>query len=152
MVAQLTVYPIDTLKFRLQCSNLDHPLNAILTAKEMLKDGGVKIFYRGIGVGLAGMFPYAALDLGTFSLSKIISEKYGNKDDQLLPTYLTLSLGAFSGSFAATIVYPVNLLRTRLQSQELMPIHLDTRGSMMFSLKQLLVKVILGYGKDWSRT
>ena len=56
MVAQLTVYPIDTLKFRLQCSNLDHPLNAILTAKEMLKDGGVKIFYRGIGVGLAGMF------------------------------------------------------------------------------------------------
>ena len=44
VVAQLTVYPIDTLKFRLQCSNLDHPLNAILTAKEMLKDGGVKIF------------------------------------------------------------------------------------------------------------
>lgn len=118
VVAQLTVYPIDTLKFRLQCSNLDHPLNAILTAKEMLKDGGVKIFYRGIGVGLAGMFPYAALDLGTFStIKKLLVKKYGNKDDQLLPTYLTLSLGAFSGSFAATIVYPVNLLRTRLQSQ-----------------------------------
>ena len=35
-----------------------------------VEDGGVKIFYRGIGVGLAGMFPYAALDLGTFSTIK----------------------------------------------------------------------------------
>ena len=113
----------------------------------MLKDGGVKIFYRGIGVGLAGMFPYAALDLGTFStIKKLLVKKYGNKDDQLLPTYLTLSLGAFSGSFAATIVYPVNLLRTRLQSQELMPIHLDTRGSMMFSLKQVARE---GYSGLW---
>lgn len=118
VVAQLTVYPIDTLKFRLQCSNLDHPLNAVSTAKEMLRDGGVRIFYRGIGVGLAGMFPYAALDLGTFSsVKKLLVKKFGNVEDQLLPTYMTLSLGAFSGSFAATIVYPVNLLRTRLQSQ-----------------------------------
>ena len=52
-----------------------------------------------------------------FHYQKLLVKKYGNKDDQLLPTYLTLSLGAFSGSFAATIVYPVNLLRTRLQSQ-----------------------------------
>ena len=90
--------------------------------------------------------------LEPFPLSKIISEKYGNKDDQLLPTYLTLSLGAFSGSFAATIVYPVNLLRTRLQSQGTYAHPFRYEGSMMFSLKRLLVKVILGYGKDWSRT
>ncbi|KAL6450642.1 SAL1 Calcium-binding mitochondrial carrier SAL1 [Candida maltosa Xu316] len=118
VIAQLTVYPVDTLKFRLQCSNLDHPLNAVSTAKEMLKDGGVRIFYRGIGVGLAGMFPYAALDLGTFStIKRLLVKKFGNVQDQSLPTYMTLSLGAFSGSFAATIVYPINLLRTRLQSQ-----------------------------------
>lgn len=64
------------------------------------------------------MFPYAALDLGTFSsVKKLLVKKFGDAKDQLLPTYMTLSLGAFSGSFAATIVYPVNLLRTRLQSQ-----------------------------------
>lgn len=125
--AQFTVYPIDTLKFRLQCSNLDSNLkgNALLfhTAKTMYKDGGLRMFYRGIFVGVSGIFPYAALDLGTFTsiknwLVKRESLKYGVKEEDIkLPNYMVLSLGAFSGSFGATVVYPINLLRTRLQAQ-----------------------------------
>ena len=30
---------------------------------------------------------------------------------------MVLSLGALSGTFGATVVYPINLLRTRLQAQ-----------------------------------
>ncbi|RLV89200.1 Calcium-binding mitochondrial carrier SAL1 [Spathaspora sp. JA1] len=127
VIAQFTVYPIDTLKFRLQCSNLDSPLkgNALLmqTAKDMFQDGGFRIFYRGIIVGTSGIFPYAALDLGTFStiknwLVKRQSKKTGiRQEDVKLPNYMILTLGALSGSFGATVVYPINLLRTRLQAQ-----------------------------------
>ncbi|ODV64954.1 mitochondrial carrier [Hyphopichia burtonii NRRL Y-1933] len=125
--AQFTVYPIDTLKFRLQCSNIDSSIrgNALLikTAKDMFKEGGLRIFYRGIFVGTSGIFPYAALDLGTFStikkwLVKRESKKYSIPEDHVkLPNYMVLSLGALSGTFGASVVYPINLLRTRLQAQ-----------------------------------
>lgn len=127
VAAQFTVYPIDTLKFRVQCSNLESLLKGnqllILQAKQMYKEGGLRIFYRGIFVGLSGMFPYAALDLGTFSTIKTLLVKREAKklgvpeDDVRLPNYMVLSLGAISGTFGATVVYPINLLRTRLQAQ-----------------------------------
>ncbi|CUM51459.1 uncharacterized protein AC631_04966 [Debaryomyces fabryi] len=124
---QFTVYPIDTLKFRLQCSDLESSVrgNALLfqTAKDLFKEGGIRIFYRGIFVGVSGIFPYAALDLGTFTTIKnwlVIreSKKKGIKEEDVkLPNYMVLSLGALSGTFGATMVYPINLLRTRLQAQ-----------------------------------
>lgn len=124
---QFTVYPIDTLKFRLQCSDLESSVrgNALLfqTAKDLFKEGGIRIFYRGIFVGVSGIFPYAALDLGTFTTIKnwlVIreSKKKGIKEEDVkLPNYMVLSLGALSGTFGATVVYPINLLRTRLQAQ-----------------------------------
>lgn len=124
---QLTVYPIDTLKFRLQCSNISSDVRGnellIKLAKDLYKEGGVRQFYRGIFAGLGGMFPYAALDLGTFTSLKYWfvareSKKSGiREEDVKLPNYIVLSLGAFSGSFGATAVYPVNLIRTRLQAQ-----------------------------------
>lgn len=125
--AQFTVYPIDTLKFRLQCSNLDSLVkgNELLyqTAINMYKEGGLRMFYRGIFVGTSGIFPYAALDLGTFSTIKNLLVKRQAKklnipeNDVKLPNYMVLSLGALSGTFGATVVYPINLLRTRLQAQ-----------------------------------
>jgi len=125
--AQFAVYPIDTLKFRLQCSNLDSSMkgNELLfqTAKLMFQEGGLRMFYRGILVGVSGIFPYAALDLGTFTtikkhLIRRQSKILGIPEDEVkLPNYMVLSLGAISGTFGATVVYPVNLLRTRLQAQ-----------------------------------
>jgi solute carrier family 25 phosphate transporter 23/24/25/41 len=128
MIAQFAVYPIDTLKFRVQCSNLDsHARGERLlfnTAKELYREGGMRIFYRGIFVGVAGIFPYAALDLGTFTTIKkwlvareMKKHNIKSEEDVKLPNYMVLSLGAFSGSFGATVVYPINLLRTRLQAQ-----------------------------------
>lgn len=127
VVSQFAVYPIDTLKFRLQCSNLDSLVKGnellIKTAKSMFQEGGLRIFYRGIFVGTSGIFPYAALDLGTFSTIKNRLVKRQAKlenipeDDVKLPSYVVLSLGALSGTFGATVVYPINLLRTRLQAQ-----------------------------------
>lgn len=125
--AQFTVYPIDTLKFRLQCSNIDSSLRGSQLlkqhAKNIYQEGGMKMFYRGIFVGVSGIFPYAALDLGTFSTIKNLLVKRQAKklkiaeEDVKLPNYMVLTLGAISGTFGATMVYPINLLRTRLQAQ-----------------------------------
>ncbi|ODV58453.1 Ca(2+)-binding ATP:ADP antiporter SAL1 [Ascoidea rubescens DSM 1968] len=127
VVSQFAVYPIDTLKYRVQCAKLDTELKGFqlltATAKEMYSQGGLKLFYRGVIVGVAGIFPYAAIDLGTFSsLKKYMILREAIKlnipeEDVKLSNLIVLPMGAFSGTVGATFVYPVNLLRTRLQAQ-----------------------------------
>ncbi|GMM48165.1 Ca(2+)-binding ATP:ADP antiporter [Pichia kluyveri] len=127
VLAQTTVYPIDTLKYRLQCASLDSKIKGtkllFRTASDLYKEGGIRVFYRGLIVGLSGMFPYAALDLGTFTTVKKwyiktqAAQLNCSVDDVQLPNYIVLSIGASSGTFGATMVYPINLLRTRLQAQ-----------------------------------
>jgi solute carrier family 25 (mitochondrial phosphate transporter), member 23/24/25/41 len=89
----------------------------------MAAEGGVRTAYRGVTMGLVGMFPYSAIDMGTFELLKTSYRKYrGRKlgvdpDKVQVPGLLTGVIGATSGAFGASIVYPLNVLRTRLQTQ-----------------------------------
>lgn len=129
MISQAVVYPLDTLKFRMQCETVaggEHGNRLIFsTAKKMWARNGVAAFYRGLPMGLVGMFPYAAIDLGTFEFLKrrLVarhkrSHPSSTKDEDALPGNFALALmGGFSGAIGASAVYPLNLLRTRLQSQ-----------------------------------
>lgn len=127
MIAQFCVYPLDTLKFRLQCETVEGGLkgNALLlqTARKMMATGGVRAAYRGITMGLIGMFPYSAIDMGTFELLKTTFRRYKAKaykihEEDAGPGNLMMgAMGATSGAFGATVVYPLNVLRTRLQTQ-----------------------------------
>ncbi|KAK5687446.1 hypothetical protein LTS10_001584 [Elasticomyces elasticus] len=128
MAAQAVVYPLDTLKFRMQCETVpggEHGNKLLLhTAQKMWARNGIVSFYRGLPMGLVGMFPYAAIDLFTFETLKrkmvVRNMKLYNlkHEEDALPGNFTLALmGGFSGAIGASIVYPINLLRTRLQSQ-----------------------------------
>ncbi|KAL2068881.1 hypothetical protein VTL71DRAFT_15219 [Oculimacula yallundae] len=127
LVSQLFVYPLDTLKFRMQCETVSGGLHGnaliIATARKMIKQGAIKSSYRGLTMGLLGMFPYSAIDLGTFEYLKgRLAERNArilgcHEEDALPGSFATGVIGAFSGAFGASIVYPVNLLRTRLQAQ-----------------------------------
>lgn len=127
MISQAFVYPLDTLKFRMQCELVEGGLHGnkliIATAKKMWAKNGITSFYRGLGMGLAGIAPYAALDLGTFEyLKRILVTRRAkidscHEEDVQLGNVETGMIGAFSGAFGASVVYPMNLLRTRLQAQ-----------------------------------
>ncbi|CAA22679.2 Carrier protein [Schizosaccharomyces pombe] len=126
-VAQMFIYPVDTLKFRIQCSDLSrgqHGKSIILSnAKELYKSVGIRGYYRGVLVGILGMFPYSATDLGTFEGLKrtwigiLASRDNVDPQDVKLPNGLVMAFGALSGSTGATIVFPLNVIRTRLQTQ-----------------------------------
>ncbi|RFU31382.1 hypothetical protein B7463_g4949, partial [Scytalidium lignicola] len=127
LVSQLVVYPVDTLKFRMQCETVSGGLHGnaliIATAKKLYAQGGMRPFYRGLTMGLVGVFPYSAIDLGTFEfLKKQITKRNArimgcHEDDALPRSFATGCIGAMSGAFGASVVYPINLLRTRLQAQ-----------------------------------
>lgn len=127
MASQFAVYPLDTLKFRMQCETVSGGLHGnkliIATAQKMWTKNGIKPFYKGVTAGLLGIFPYSAIDLGTFDYLKKRITKYnietrGLHEDDAPPTgAITAAIGGFSGALGASIVYPINVLRTRLQSQ-----------------------------------
>ena len=127
VVSQCVVYPLDTLKFRMQCSTVQggpHGNTLIAqTAKEMWKQGKLMPYYRGLWMGLAGMFPYSAIDLFIFEngkrlvLAKKAKVQNCHEEDVDMGNFMTGIIGATSGGISATAVYPINLLRTRLQAQ-----------------------------------
>ncbi|KAH7414124.1 calcium dependent mitochondrial carrier protein-like protein [Phaeosphaeria sp. MPI-PUGE-AT-0046c] len=127
IVSQFAVYPIDTLKFRMQCETVSGGLHGnqliIATAKKMWSQGKVSAYYRGLPMGIFGIFPYAALDLGTFeylkrNIARRNAKRLGCHEQDAQPgSLMTAAIGGFSGAFGASAVYPLNVLRTRLQSQ-----------------------------------
>ncbi|KAL6706796.1 hypothetical protein ACN47E_005132 [Coniothyrium glycines] len=127
MVSQFAVYPVDTLKFRMQCETVSGGLRGnrliVATMKKMWQSGGFASYYRGLPMGIIGIFPYAALDLGTFeylkrAVARRNAKRLGCHEQDAEPGgFMTAAIGGFSGAFGASAVYPLNVLRTRLQSQ-----------------------------------
>lgn len=127
IISQFSVYPLDTLKFRMQCETRQGGLsgNALIrqTAYKMYEEGLVRTAYRGLTMGLVGMFPYSAIEIGTVELlrttfKKYKSRYYGMHEEDATPgNVVTGLIGAAGGSIGATAVYPLNVLRTRLQTQ-----------------------------------
>lgn len=112
---------------RMQCETVEGGLkgNQLIaaTARKMWQTNGIFTFFRGLPLGLIGMFPYAAIDLSTFEYlkSRLLARKARtnrcHEDDVPLSNFTTGAIGAFSGALSASVVYPLNVLRTRMQAQ-----------------------------------
>ncbi|KIY49290.1 mitochondrial carrier [Fistulina hepatica ATCC 64428] len=112
--AQLSIYPIETLKTQMMSSAGGQKRTLFQAAKYVWSLGGVRAYYRGLTIGLVGVFPYAAIDMSTFEALKLA---YVRSTGQAEPGVLALlSFGSISGSVGATSVFPLNLVRTRLQA------------------------------------
>src|ERR1700712_1318760 len=111
----------------MQCETVEGGLhgNRLIaqTAQKMWIQGGLRPYYRGLGMGLAGMFPYSAIDLFIFEnckhwvLARKAKKNRCHEEDVEMSNFATGVIGATSGAISATAVYPINLLRTRLQAQ-----------------------------------
>jgi len=82
--------------------------------QHLYKLGGMRAYYRGLTIGLIGVFPYSAIDMSTFEALKQAYQRSTGKQE---PGVLALlAFGSLSGSIGATSVYPLNFVRTRLQA------------------------------------
>ncbi|ORX47049.1 mitochondrial carrier [Hesseltinella vesiculosa] len=93
------------------------------TARQMYRSQGIRAFWPGLTLGLLGVFPYQALDMGIYETLKVTYLQYMKQqsrpgDVAPQPNILVLwSCGMVSGCIGATSVYPLNMIRTRLQAQ-----------------------------------
>lgn len=117
VISQLSIYPIESLKTRVMSSTGGAKRgNALIlqTFLDMYRKGGLTFFFRGLPAGLIGVFPYAAIDMSTFEGIKLSYTKWAGEEPGIAGS---LCFGAVSGGVGATSVYPLNLVRTRLQAQ-----------------------------------
>ncbi|GAA6025677.1 hypothetical protein JCM10207_008826 [Rhodosporidiobolus poonsookiae] len=118
VVSQFCIYPIESLKTRVMSSSGSSSKrgNALIvqTARDMWSRGRLRFFFRGLPAGLIGVFPYSAIDMSTFEGIKLAYTKWAGEEPGIAGS---LAFGALSGGIGATSVYPLNLVRTRLQAQ-----------------------------------
>ncbi|KAI9483293.1 MAG: mitochondrial carrier domain-containing protein [Benjaminiella poitrasii] len=135
LCSQFCVYPLETLKTRImssqraECQKLQiqqrRPMIPMRTVvKEMYRSGGVKAFWPGLVLSMLGVFPYQALDMGIYETLKVSylrsmdNRRVSLNEEKPEPNVMILWMcGMMSGSIGATSVYPLNMIRTRLQAQ-----------------------------------
>ncbi|KAI4387677.1 hypothetical protein MLD38_000090 [Melastoma candidum] len=119
-IAQTAVYPVDLVKTRLQthaCEGGKVPSIGSLS-KDIWLQEGPRAFYRGVVPSLIGIIPYAGIDLAAYETLKDMSKKYIISDGEPGPL-VQLGCGTISGALGATCVYPLQVVRTRMQAQSM---------------------------------
>ncbi|KAI3773532.1 hypothetical protein L1987_48062 [Smallanthus sonchifolius] len=116
-VAQTAIYPMDLVKTRLQtyvCEGGKVPSLGKLS-KDIWVHEGPRAFYKGIVPSLLGIIPYAGIDLAVYETLKEMSKTYILIDSEPGPL-AQLGCGTVSGALGATCVYPLQVVRTRMQA------------------------------------
>ncbi|KAJ1259820.1 hypothetical protein BS78_10G185300 [Paspalum vaginatum] len=116
-VAQTAIYPIDLVKTRLQTYEGGKVPRIGALSRDILMHEGPRAFYRGLVPSLLGIVPYAGIDLAVYETLKDVSKTYILKDSDPGPL-VQLGCGTVSGALGATCVYPLQVIRTRLQAQQ----------------------------------
>ncbi|ERN06329.1 hypothetical protein AMTR_s00016p00237360 [Amborella trichopoda] len=117
-VAQTAIYPMDLVKTRLQtcaCENGKPPKLGALS-RDIWVHEGPRAFYRGLFPSLLGIIPYAGIDLAAYETLKDLSRIHLLHDSEPGPL-VQLGCGTISGALGATCVYPLQVIRTRMQAQ-----------------------------------
>ncbi|KAM5294625.1 mitochondrial adenyl nucleotide antiporter SLC25A24-like [Glossophaga mutica] len=119
VTAQTCIYPIEVIKTRLAVGTTGEYSGIIDCGKKLLKQEGVRTFFKGYVANVLGIIPYAGIDLTVYELLKNYwLEHYANNsvDPGLMILLGCSTLSHTSGQIAS---FPLNLLRTRMQAQVL---------------------------------
>ena len=114
VTAQSFIYPLEVVKTRLAIAAKGEYSSIAHCISKIIKKEGPKALYKGLGASNIGIIPYAGVDLamyGTLKASWLKRNK--DKKPQWYDLLLMGSLSSFTGQ---TCAYPLQLIRTRLQS------------------------------------
>eukprot|EP01102_Stenamoeba_stenopodia_P020405 TRINITY_DN7918_c0_g1_i1.p1 TRINITY_DN7918_c0_g1~~TRINITY_DN7918_c0_g1_i1.p1 ORF type:complete len:355 (-),score=56.56 TRINITY_DN7918_c0_g1_i1:9-1073(-) len=123
ITALVATYPLDFIRARLSIQT-DNRYRGILHGLAcVVREEGPLALYRGIWPSVLGVVPYVGIDLALYDSLKRYVSRFN--DDGKPTTLQILCCGAFAGSVAQTVAYPLDLIRRRLQVQEFMRDRLD---------------------------
>lgn len=114
VTAQAVVYPLEMVKTRMVLAAAGQYRNPMHCAATIMRCEGPLTLYRGVVASLAGIVPYAGVDLSVYSMLKDRYEDAWPDREPSLPTLL--AFGATATMAGQFVSYPLQLVRTRLQA------------------------------------
>lgn len=111
-VSRTATAPLDRLKILLQVHGSSKNNMTIKSGfKQMLKEGGVKSLWRGNGINVIKIAPESALKFMAYEQFKRIIHGGGDREIGVMERF---AAGSLAGATAQTIIYPMEVLKTRL--------------------------------------
>ena len=112
MTATALTHPLDTVRLRLALPNSGYSGmgNAFIT---MVRTEGAISLYKGLVPTLIGIAPYAAMNFATYDMLK--RHFYSGSVDGKQSPMVNLGIGGAAGTLAATVCYPLDTIRRRMQ-------------------------------------
>lgn len=140
MTATALTHPLDTVRLRLALPG--HEYNGMAHAiKQMVRHEGVGSLYKGLAPTLVGIAPYAALNFASYDLLKAIAYK----DHKPQSPVTNFFLGAVAGTISATVCYPLDTVRRRMQMKG------DVYQGQFHAMKTILQKEgMRGFYRGWA--
>ena len=114
VVAQTAIYPLEVVKCRLAVAPPGTYISVFDCLMKITHASGARGLYSGLSPSLIGIVPYAGVDLAVYGTvrDRWIREHPNQKPGDLA----VLCIGAFSSFCGQIIAYPLQLVRTKLQS------------------------------------
>mmetsp|Transcript_8618 Transcript_8618/g.24972 ORF Transcript_8618/g.24972 Transcript_8618/m.24972 type:complete len:285 (+) Transcript_8618:832-1686(+) len=110
IVGQAFTYPMDVVRARLTLDDTGR-MGIVQAFRDIYTREGPRAFYRGFYATCQAVAPFLAVQLPTLDILKALANDRGIPVD----TTFLLCGGAFAGALAQTVVYPLDVLRRRLQ-------------------------------------
>ena len=120
-ISILTLYPVETLKTRVQMKSEAGVKNisAFGTIKEIMKGEGTKAFYAGLGAAVARQMLFASFRIGLFyNVTDYLKQ---SKKKTTLSLVETAGASLFAGGSAILTVMPFDVVFVRMQAENSLP-------------------------------
>nr|CAB3446025.1 unnamed protein product [Digitaria exilis] len=108
--------PLDRLKVNMQVQT--NRTTVAHTVKSIWRDGGLLGFFRGNGLNVVKVAPESAIRFYTYEMLKEYIMKSKGEEKSDIGTSGRLMAGGLAGAVAQTAIYPIDLVKTRLQTYE----------------------------------
>ena len=125
--------PMDRLKVQVMVHVGRNQTSMSNMMRYMIKEGGVKGLWRGNGINIIKTAPEKAIYVGAFNqMKKVIS---GDSKTEL-KIHERIMAGSCAGASAQTVIYPLEVLKTRLALRKTG----ETKGIIKFSRKMFVAE------------
>ena len=110
--ATVITYPLDVIRARLTVTKAIQQNGFLKTAREIIAESGPRGFYAGLSTTLAAVAPFVGIQQASYDVMKMLAIDRGFATPSV--SFFTLC-GVASGVIAQSVVYPLDLLRRRIQ-------------------------------------
>jgi solute carrier family 25 phosphate transporter 23/24/25/41 len=105
-VSRTCTAPLDRLKIMLQVHGGRKSLKILDTVKYMLKEGGIRGFWRGNGMNVLKIAPESAIKFGAYDFIKRLIRGDEDRDLHLYERFLA---GSLAGGVSQSVIYPMEV-------------------------------------------